>query len=48
MRTGAHFRSKTLWVLFAGRARLVLAQYCECRCRWQAAARYRRVSAIWN
>src|SRR6266545_865456 len=23
-------------------------QYCECRRRWQAAARYRRISAIWN
>src|SRR2546430_3271825 len=39
-----------LWLvsLFLGQARLVLGQYCECRRRWQAAACYRRISAIWN
>jgi hypothetical protein len=42
-------RAKTLCVsLFGGRARLVLGQYCECRRQWQAAARYRRIAAIWN
>jgi len=47
MRTGTHFARKRYGSRFlAGHA--CLGQYCECRRRWQAAACYRRISAIWN